>query len=86
VTFTNSHHGTTGSSQPGCYDALSAKIIERWGLKQSDSGFGVAGSRLGKPDVDYSRFRTRPQLERARRLIPVTDVDTGEEMPSMPPG
>ena len=37
---------------PGCHDALSAKIIESAGFEAVQvSGFGLAGSLLGKPDV-----------------------------------
>ena len=37
---------------PGCHDALSARIIESAGFEAIQiSGFGVAGSLLGKPDV-----------------------------------
>src|SRR5450759_240407 len=37
---------------PGCHDALSAKIVERAGFEAVQvSGFGLAGSLLGKPDV-----------------------------------
>ena len=37
---------------PGCHDALSAKLIESAGFEAIQvSGFGLAGSLLGKPDV-----------------------------------
>ena len=37
---------------PGCHDALSAKVIERNSFEAIQvSGFGIAGSLLGKPDV-----------------------------------
>ena len=37
---------------PGCHDALSARIIEAAGFEAVQvSGFGLAGSLLGKPDV-----------------------------------
>ena len=37
---------------PACYDALSAKLVERAGFKASFmSGFSVAGARLGMPDT-----------------------------------
>ena len=37
---------------PGAYDALSARIIEKVGFKGIQvSGFGIAGSMLGLPDI-----------------------------------
>ncbi len=37
---------------PGAYDALSAILIEKAGFKALQcTGYGIAGSRLGKPDV-----------------------------------
>ena len=37
---------------PGCHDALSARIIESAGFEAVQvSGFGLAGSLLGQPDV-----------------------------------
>ena len=37
---------------PGCHDALSARVVEDCGFEAVQvSGFGLAGSFLGKPDV-----------------------------------
>ncbi|HEX9835453.1 MAG TPA: isocitrate lyase/phosphoenolpyruvate mutase family protein, partial [Alphaproteobacteria bacterium] len=37
---------------PGCYDALSARLVERAGFEATFmSGFSVAGARLGLPDT-----------------------------------
>ena len=45
---------------PGCHDALSAKVIESCAFEAIQiSGFGVAGSLLGKPDVARRRWRPR---------------------------
>jgi len=67
---------------PGCHDALSAKIIERAGFEAVQvSGFGLAGSLLGKPDVglvdmqdilDFTGYITR-----AVSIPVMADIDTG---------
>ena len=53
---------------PGCHDALSAKIIESTGFEAVQvSGFGLAGSLLGKPDVglvDMKDISTSPAMLR----------------------
>ena len=37
---------------PGCYDCMSARLIERAGFKAAFmSGFTVAASRIGMPDT-----------------------------------
>lgn len=42
---------------PGAYDALSAMLVEKTGFKALQvSGFGVAGSFIGKPDVGLLTF------------------------------
>jgi methylisocitrate lyase len=42
---------------PGAYDALSAMLIEKVGFKALQvSGFGIAGSLIGKPDVGLLTF------------------------------
>ncbi len=67
---------------PGCHDALSAKDIESCGFEAIQiSGFGVAGSLLGKPDVGLVQMKD--VLETAWNIvqsvsIPVmADADTG---------
>lgn len=67
---------------PGAYDALSAKLIEKSGFKALQcTGYGIAGSRLGKPDVGLLSFDV--MLDQTRTIcnavdIPVmADGDTG---------
>ena len=67
---------------PGAYDALSAKLIEQAGFRQLfTTGFGLAASTLGEPDIGL--LTQTETLDRARRIaqtvdIPiVADMDTG---------
>ena len=67
---------------PGAYDALSAKLIEQAGFSQLfTTGFGLAASTLGEPDIGL--LTQTETLDRARRIahtvrIPlVADMDTG---------
>ncbi|NNE88132.1 MAG: isocitrate lyase/PEP mutase family protein [Silicimonas sp.] len=67
---------------PGAYDALSAKLIEEAGFDAvQGSGFGIAASHLGLPDIGILGFRE--MLDRTRVMagavdIPVmADGDTG---------
>lgn len=67
---------------PGCFDVISAMVIEKCGFKATQvSGFGLAGSLLGKPDVGILSFKE--MLEQTRNIcaavtIPVmADGDTG---------
>jgi 2-methylisocitrate lyase-like PEP mutase family enzyme len=67
---------------PACYDALSARLIERGGFDVSFmSGFAVAASRLGMPDTGLISYGE--MLEQGRNIcnavsIPVIgDADTG---------
>ena len=67
---------------PGCHDALSAKCIEACGFEAIQiSGYGVAASLLGKPDVGL--VQVKDVLENAWNIvqavnIPVmADMDTG---------
>ena len=67
---------------PGCYDALSAKIIEHSGFEAIQiSGFGVAGSRLGKPDVGLLQIQEVLDLSwnvaQAVQIPVMADLDTG---------
>jgi 2-methylisocitrate lyase-like PEP mutase family enzyme len=67
---------------PGCYDALGARLVEEAGFPALYmTGFGSAGSRLGRPDVGLI---TLPEMvDNARRIaqaveIPViADADPG---------
>ena len=67
---------------PGCYDALSARLVEEAGFAAAYmTGFGSAASLLGRPDVG---LMTLPEMvDNARRIaaavdIPViADADTG---------
>ena len=67
---------------PGCHDALSARVIEAAGFEAVQvSGFGLAGSLLGKPDVGLVEMKDI--LDRTWDIvhacgIPVmADIDTG---------
>jgi methylisocitrate lyase len=67
---------------PGCHDALSARVIASSGFEALQiSGFGVAGSLLGKPDVGL--VQAKDVLDSAWNIaqavdIPVmADIDTG---------
>src|SRR5690606_9243260 len=67
---------------PGAYDAFSAKLIEAAGFEACQiSGFGLAASLLGKPDVGLMTMSEA--VEATRRIaravdIPVmADGDTG---------
>lgn len=58
---------------PGCFDALSALIIEKCGFRATQvSGFGVAGSLLGKPDIGLLSFRE--MLEQTRSICAAVDI------------
>jgi len=67
---------------PGAYDALSAILIERAGFSALQcTGYGISGSRLGKPDVGI--LSSDGMLDQTRNIcravdIPVmADGDTG---------
>jgi methylisocitrate lyase len=67
---------------PGCHDALSAKIIESAGFEAVQiSGFGLAGSLLGKPDVglvDINDILAHTwHIARAVAIPVMADIDTG---------
>jgi len=67
---------------PGCHDALSAKIIEHAGFEAVQiSGFGVAGSLLGKPDVGLVDMKDvldiTAHIIRAVGIPVMADIDTG---------
>lgn len=69
-------------SFPCCYDALSARLIERAGFPVSFmSGFGVSAVRLGLPDtglVSYAEMLSQGRDLCAAVSIPIIgDADTG---------
>jgi len=67
---------------PGCYDCLSAKVVQKSGFKMAYlSGFGLAASALGLPDIGLATMTE--VVMHAKRIcsaieIPVLcDADTG---------
>ena len=67
---------------PGCHDALSAKIVESTGFAATQiSGFGVAGSLLGMPDVGLVDMKDildiTGHIARAVAIPVMADIDTG---------
>ena len=67
---------------PGCHDALSAKVIEACGFEAIQiSGYGLAASLLGKPDVGLVQMKDILDLSwniaQAVRIPVMADVDTG---------
>ncbi|KAF3781729.1 Phosphoenolpyruvate phosphomutase [Nymphaea thermarum] len=68
---------------PGCYDALSASIVQKTGFSAGFiSGYSVSAARLGKPDIG---LMTPPEMAAAARTICasapdipfIADADTG---------
>jgi 2,3-dimethylmalate lyase len=67
---------------PGCHDALSARVIEAAGFEAVQvSGFGLAGSLLGKPDVGLVEMKDvldrTWDIVRACGVPVMADIDTG---------
>jgi methylisocitrate lyase len=67
---------------PGCHDALSAKVIEAAGFEAIQvSGFGLAGSLLGQPDVGLVDMKDvldiTAHIIRAVGIPVMADIDTG---------
>lgn len=67
---------------PGCHDALSARLIEHAGFEAIQvSGFGLAGSLLGKPDVGLVEMKDildhTWRITRAVSIPVMADIDTG---------
>ena len=67
---------------PGCYDGLSARLVEEAGFDVAYmTGFGTAASLLGRPDVGLLTFSE--MVDNVRRItqaigIPlIADMDTG---------
>jgi len=58
---------------PGAYDALSAKIIEKANFKAIQcSGYGIAASLLGKPDVGI--LSMSEMLNQTRNICSAVDI------------
>src|SRR5688572_11960900 len=67
---------------PGCYDALSALLIERSGFEAAYvSGASIAYTRFGRPDIGLVSFSEVAECVAAigdRVEIPlIVDIDTG---------
>ena len=67
---------------PGCHDALSAMLVESAGFEAVQiSGFGLAGSLLGKPDVGLVDMKDildiTGHVVRAVKIPVMADIDTG---------
>jgi 2-methylisocitrate lyase-like PEP mutase family enzyme len=67
---------------PGCHDALSAKVIQTCGFEAIQiSGYGLAASLMGKPDIGLVQMKDVLDLTwniAQAVMIPVmADVDTG---------
>jgi 2,3-dimethylmalate lyase len=67
---------------PGCHDALSAKVIETCGFEAIQiSGYGLAASILGKPDVGLVQMKdvldTTWNIAQVTNIPVMADVDTG---------
>jgi 2,3-dimethylmalate lyase len=67
---------------PGCHDALSARLIEAVGFEAIQvSGFGLAGSLIGKPDVGLVDMKDvldhTWHIVRAVDIPVMADIDTG---------
>jgi 2-methylisocitrate lyase-like PEP mutase family enzyme len=67
---------------PGCHDALSARVIEKAGFEAIQvSGFGLAGSLLGRPDVGLLPMKdvldATWNIVEAVGIPVMADVDTG---------
>jgi len=67
---------------PGCHDALSARVVADAGFEAVQiSGFGVAGSLLGRPDVGLTQMKdvldTAWNIAQAVSIPVMADADTG---------
>lgn len=58
-------------TMPACYDALSARLIARSGHFECAfmSGYGVAASRMGDPDVGLASLDTMADAVGRRRRV-----------------
>ena len=60
-------------SMPGCFDALSAKLIEREGIEVGFmSGFSVSSTKLGMPDTGLISFAE--MLEQVKNISNATSI------------
>src|ERR1700677_1153325 len=71
-----------GIELPGCYDVLSAMILERAGFPAVFmSGYGIAASFLGNPDIGLTSLVDTALLckniTRATHVPLVVDADNG---------
>ncbi len=58
---------------PGAFDALSGVLIQRAGFKAIQAtGFGIAASYLGKPDVGLLTFSE--MLDQTRRIVQAVEI------------
>lgn len=67
---------------PGCHDAMSAKVIEAAGFEAIQvSGYGLAASLLGRPDVGLVQMKDILDLTwniaQAVAIPVMADIDTG---------
>ncbi len=67
---------------PGCHDAMSAKVIEACGFEAIQvSGYGIAASLLGQPDVGLVQMQDILDLTwniaQAVAIPVMADIDTG---------
>jgi 2,3-dimethylmalate lyase len=67
---------------PGCYDALSALVIEAAGFEAIQvSGYGLAASLLGKPDIGLMQMKDvldmTWNIAQAVQIPVMADADTG---------
>ena len=67
---------------PGCHDVLSARVIETCGFEAIQiSGYGLAASVLGKPDVGLVQMKdvldVTWNITQATTIPVMADVDTG---------
>lgn len=67
---------------PGCHDAMSAKVIEACGFEAIQvSGYGLAASLLGQPDVGLVQMKDVLDLTwniaQAVSIPVMADIDTG---------
>ena len=67
---------------PGCYDVLSALVIEACGFEAIQvSGYGLAASLLGKPDIGLVQMKDildmTWNITQAVRIPVMADADTG---------
>lgn len=67
---------------PGCFDAGSAKVIEKAGFSVASlSGYGISASLLGMPDVGLATMTEVHMIARytanAVNIPIIADADTG---------